>query len=93
MADMHAGYIHDQGIVPPQGFMDPTGFPPGMDPIAAWGQYQYPYPYDPSLGYAMDPAMYQQYWNANNSWYGPQYDYNGNPLAESGGGNMAQQGP
>jgi hypothetical protein len=65
--------------------------PSDMDPMAAWGPYQHPYPYDPSFGYEMDPAMYQQYWNPSNSWYGPQYDMNGGQFPAQGVDDGAQQ--
>jgi hypothetical protein len=71
MENLHNGYVHGQD--PNQ--VNPYAIPAGMESMAAW-QYQYPYPYDPSFGYMMDPATYQQYWNPSNSWYGPQYNTN-----------------
>ena len=68
MENIHAPYMYGQDQSQPS----PYALPSSMDPMVAW-QYRYPYPYDPSYGYNMDPAMYQ-YWNPSNSWYGAHYN-------------------
>jgi hypothetical protein len=91
MNDMQAAYAQDQGPPFMPEFAGGPMLPSDMDPMAAWGPYQHPYPYDPSFGYEMDPAMYQQYWNPSNSWYGPQYDMNGGQFPAQGVDDGAQQ--
>lgn len=58
---------------PGQQYPHPEGYPGQEYPFP---QQPYPYSYNPTYGYGYDPAIFQQQFWSQPSWYAPQYDWN-----------------